>query len=153
MSVAKEIKEEQETLTLADKVAWLHKYRGDSVHVLEVVSLPLGDLSLFGLKLPGKIKVRTKSHGWLWIEKHGDYWNVALANGQGSHNPLWGSAYSVDILVRTGARRKHLGLTGAWKSAMTTWPVRDEYEARRVWDVVVSCIEQAYQHHKIEGRI
>ena len=87
------------------------------------------------------------SRGWLWIEDNGDSWHIDVANGRTSHDPLGGSVYGIDVRKDTGERLKKPGLTGAWESAISMWPVRDEGRAEGIYRHVATRIDRAFAYH------
>ena len=90
----------------------------------------------------------TLSRGWLWIEDANDHWSVTLANGKTTHQPLDGPALGADFRKDNGERKiGPFDLTGAWKSAISMWPIRNEKEAARVFGLITSRIDLAYRYH------
>ncbi|MDO8507041.1 MAG: hypothetical protein Q7S53_00545 [bacterium] len=119
----------------SQKIAELVKRCGKSVQILEKK------------RMLGFIPV-THSRGWLWIDDANDHWSVTLANGKTSHQALGSKAFAADFRKANGERK--IGpsdLTGVWKSALSMWPIRDEEEAVRVFDLIVSRIDLAYSYH------
>lgn len=97
----------------------------------------------------------TVSRGWLWIEKKDGYWTVILASGQTCHKPLLaGPAFGADVCDNNGER--HVGpghLTGAWKSNLSLWPITEESEANRIFDLIMTNVDLAYRYHFAAGGI
>jgi len=90
----------------------------------------------------------TLSRGWLWIENANDHWSVTLANGKTTHQPLGGPALGADFRKDNGeCKVGPLDLTGAWKSALSMWPIRNEEEAARVFSLIASRVNLAYRYH------
>jgi hypothetical protein len=87
------------------------------------------------------------SKGWLSISDRGDFWDILYTSSKDTHSyqPLYGPALGADFLKASGERK--IGprdLTGAWKTALSLWPVRDEREAVAVFETVKGYIERAY---------
>lgn len=90
----------------------------------------------------------TLSRGWLWIEDTHDHWSVILANGKMTHQPLDGHAFGADFRKDNGERKVGpLDLTGAWKTAVSMWPIRNEEEAVRVFNLISSRVDLAFCFH------
>ena len=58
--------------------------------------------------------------GWITVESNGDGYDVMWCSGKYTHNPLFGSAISVEFF------NNQIGWV--FKSAISMWPVRDEDE-------------------------
>ena len=119
----------------AQKIIELMKLFGRSVRIFERKRV----LGLFSVTL---------SRGWLWIDDAGDHWSVTFANGETVHQPFWGPALGADFRKNDGERKiGPLDLTGAWKTAISMWPIRKEEEAVRVFSLVASRVDLAYRYH------
>ena len=116
------------------KIAELRKRFGDSIQVFRW-------RKIFGL-IPIKLFL-----GWLWIEERDDYWSLSLASGKSSNNHFWsGPVYGADFRKDNGNRKiGPLGLTGAWKSALSMWPILEERKASQVFALISSRVDLAYQ--------
>lgn len=79
--------------------------------------------------------------GYLWIDVAKHSINVQWATGRTTHNG-YQTTFSIDFDKATGKRYTRHGLTGAWKSALSMWPVRDESSADAYYDRIVALIEQ-----------
>ena len=89
-----------------------------------------------------------KSKGWLSFHDRGDHWAVFRTNGKYTHQPLDGDALGADFLKDTGERKiGPLSLTGAWRTAFTMHPVRDEEKAVKVFNYVARMVDLAYQQY------
>lgn len=119
----------------AQKISKLVEQLGDSVQIFERKRV-LGFIPL------------TISRGWLWLEDAGDHWSVTLANGKTTHQPLGGPALGADFRKDSGERKVGpLDLTGAWKSALSMWPIKNEEEAARVFTLISHRIDLALRFH------
>ena len=130
--------------TLVQKIEMLAEQVGNAVQVVEGVERKrvLGSTS------------RNVFYGWLWIEEKKArwggkaYWRVFLANGEKTHQPsVDDPCFAADFQKANGQPYRRFGLTGAWDSALSMWPVRDEKEATRIIDLVSSRINLAYKYH------
>lgn len=84
---------------------------------------------------------------WISVDRKPDCYSVMLASGRTTHQPLHGPAYMVDFDLDTGELRSNFGLTGAWKSAISMWPIRDRTQAEQVYQRAVALLERCYQHY------
>jgi len=91
--------------------------------------------------------------GWISIEVKDDkdVFFVMWTDSKDSHLPhISGSAYAVDIRRDTGELNNRFGQTGAWKSAISMWPIYDDNraEAERIFGVMKYRIDVAYAWQK-----
>ncbi len=91
--------------------------------------------------------------GWLHIEDEGNRYNVFYTSSKDTHNRGTGPAYMVDFEKKTGDLYARYGLTGAWKTALSLWPVDDPEEAREIFQTVAGMVDEAYNHRKQYERI
>ena len=85
---------------------------------------------------------------WLTIYEYEDYWHAMVHNLESGHQPLNGTTYGVDYLKSDGSLRDGPRyLTGAWKAALSMWPVSDEQEVQEVFDYVSRKIDKAYNDY------
>lgn len=88
------------------------------------------------------------SLGWLNIEDGGDYWSVMWTSNKDYHSILAGRpAIVAEFRKSTGDRNTFFGLSGAYKSAISMWPVRDKEEADRIFTEVTRHIKNAHRHN------
>jgi hypothetical protein len=87
------------------------------------------------------------SKGWLAIEDKGDYFSIMYTSDKDTHSPLAGPALMLDLDKETGTRRQAAGLSGAWRSALSMWPVRDAGEIESVQKKMTALIDAAYEHN------
>lgn len=86
-------------------------------------------------------------NGYLWIEDHDSdgYYNVQWATGRTTHSG-YKSSFAVDFDKKTGKRYTGHYLTGAWRTAVTMWAVRDEASAddyyRKIVALINKCLEK-----------
>lgn len=84
-----------------------------------------------------------RPYQYLWIERRGPVWTVFAASGRSGHFAVYGSALAVDFDDATGKRVRRYGMTGAWRSALSMWPVRSERDAARAEALVVDLVHEA----------
>lgn len=80
---------------------------------------------------------------WLWIDDDGADWFVTVASGPRSHDALSGPAYGCYVDKGTGELSASRGWTGAWRTALSMWPIRDEADARLAYGVVAAAVARA----------
>ena len=114
-------------MNIVEKIKWLKEQHGESVEIGS-------SFYLF-------------SKGWLNIDENDDAYHVMYTSAKDTHNPLSGPALGVDFTKATGDRYKRYGLSGAWRSALSMWPVRDEVEAHQVYMQVRRYIKSAYDYN------
>ena len=120
----------------AEKILKLVELRGTSVPVYRQVK--------FFWFIPLRFLI-----GYLWISDERTHWGVTIANGETSHNRAFGArAYGADFRKEDGERRiGPPGITGAWQTAITMWPVRSEEKAIEVFNYVAGLVDQAHAFH------
>ncbi len=119
----------------SQKIAALQQRLGDTVQVYRRKKM----LCVFNRVVPG---------WWLWIEDQGDYYRIFRASAQTYHSREFGKSFAADFQKATGERQ--LGpdpFKGAWESALTMHPIKDENRAKEIFDLVTSEIDAAYQYH------
>ncbi|MBI4435015.1 hypothetical protein HY635_04380 [Candidatus Uhrbacteria bacterium] len=121
---------------LGEKLAALEQRFGKHVEVFETVRICW-------------IIPFTRSRGWLSIKGEEAHWAVLWTSDRDTHSPLLGSAIGVDIRKDDGTRYRPAGLTGAWRSAISLWPARDEGEADQIERRMRHLIELAYRWHVV----
>ncbi len=84
--------------------------------------------------------------GWLSITDEDRSWHVMWTTGRTTHL-CTRPALAVDIDKATGGLSSLRGVTGAWKSAISMWPVFDVHEAARVHARVCDLIRRAHATH------
>ena len=119
------------------KIEQLYAEHGETVQIPSAPSKAPWWRKLFGAINP----VRP---GYLWIEEKDDHWNVQWATGRTTHNG-YVPTISVDFDKATGERWKRYGLSGAWQSALSMWPVRKEEEANIIYHRMVSHINRCVE--------
>lgn len=119
-------------MTVAQKIEAIIKHHGDSAPITKPSTFLWG---LFSWLRPNK--------GWLWLEDHNDYWSIYLASDKHYHNGV-GSAYVVDVSKSTGLLKNDIRSTGAYKSAVSLWPVRDPDEAHAIYINILNKIDIVY---------
>lgn len=122
---------------LGEKLAALHQRFGKLVEVCERKQI------LWCLPL-------TLHSGWVSIEDKEDHWAVLWTSDRDTHDPLFhGPAIGIDVRKDTGERHRiaGAGLSGAWRTAVTLWPVRDDGEAEEVFRRVQRLVDLAYSYH------
>jgi len=120
---------------LGEKLAALAERFEDPVEVLERVRL------LWFIPF-------TRCRGWFSIEDNGDHWAVLWTSHRDTHDPLFhGSAIAADVRKDTGERHQRAGLSGAWRTALSLWPVRNENDAERIFRHVQHLVDLAYRWH------
>lgn len=89
------------------------------------------------------------SKGWLSITEKECCYSVLYTSEKDAHYPLksGGPALEIDFNKVTGERHRSLGFTGAWKTALSMWPVYNEQEANEVYDTVKSYVDKAYNYN------
>lgn len=123
-------------MNIALKISMLAEQYGKQVEVLQRKKI----LGLF----PSTLHI-----GWLWIEDKGTYWYVTFASGKDCHNTLNGPAIGADFLKESGERRVGpLGLSGAWESALSMWPIKEEAKAISVFTRISSLIDVTFRFHR-----
>lgn len=96
--------------------------------------------------------IRTKKHyGWLYLTDKSDHISVLFILGEMS-NRIYLSAYAVDIDKRDGSLFQRNGLSGAWKSAVRMWPVKEEELIKDIFEDVKEKIDIAYEWHMNNSR-
>lgn len=119
--------------------ALYERHRGQPIQVFETEKILRGWISF------------EKSRGWLDIQDEGNYWAVTFMNGQDGRSLLDEPTYGADFTKDTGGRMISPPLlTGAWKTAITTWPVEEEKEANRIFDHVSRMVDLAYDRYRKE---
>lgn len=91
--------------------------------------------------------------GWLAITNEDNCYSVHYTSGKDIHQPLCGPSYIADFEKDTGRPYERNGLTGAWKTALSLWPVNDQAEAREIFQTVAGMVDDAYDHRKQYERI
>ena len=84
------------------------------------------------------------SKGWLTIKDNGESLRVIYTNGKNSCTYALGA----DFVKATGQRKVENGLLGAWESAISIWPVRDEERAVEVFNIVESHVDAAFKYNR-----
>lgn len=115
---------------LSQTISELQKKHGDSIPIRKSTK------HFFGLV------TKTTTETWLWISDEGSHWNVTAASSKSHHNARSGPAYAVDIDKINGSLRAEHGLTGAWKTALSIWPIRNKDEADNAFKYIVALIEK-----------
>ena len=136
VDMTKDIKSSILNMNAAEQIQWLVKYVGNHIKVRR--------------KVPGLWRIFGKwsSNGWLSLDDKGDYWAVLWTSNRHVHNPLAGSAFGVDVNKADGLRvRGSLDLTGAWKSAISMWPIRNEEDAKVVYVKLLAMINESYEFY------
>lgn len=87
------------------------------------------------------------SKGWLSIDDKDTHFAVMYTSDKDTHGPLSGPAYMLEINKQTGARQETAGLSGAWKSALSMWPVRGADEIAQVEKIMRGHIDAAYEYN------
>ena len=120
----------------AQKISQLTERFGKEIKVLERI------------RVLGFIPV-TLSCGWLWISVDAnDHWSVTLASRRTGHYPIFSPAFGADFRKDNGERKiGPLHLRGAWKSAISMWPITEDEEADRVFNLIASRIDAVYRYH------
>lgn len=108
------------------------------------------DEDSYEVNVPRKILWVSSSSDRFYVTVYdkGDYWFVLLTNQKDSHNRAGGSrAYAVDFRKDDGEVHERFSHSGAWKSALTVWPVMEEDEAKRIVDYVARMVDLAHEQH------
>ena len=82
--------------------------------------------------------------GWLVIDDNDGHYFITWSTYPQSHNVLARPLYGVNICKETGALRSKHGLTGAWKTAISIWPISDKKEAQEVFSMMLRLINRCY---------
>lgn len=120
-------------MNLSDQISALHQNYGRSVPTSFWTTFCWGFFSFLS------------AHNWLWVEDSGTYWTVYIASGKTTHCALFGPCYGIDVDKTTGALYAKDGLTGAWKTALSMWPIRNKEKAETTYKYLASKIEKAYR--------
>jgi hypothetical protein len=88
------------------------------------------------------------SKGWIAIEDEDDSYFVHYTSDKDSHNRAFGAtSYAASFEKGTGDLKPGPGdLTGAWKTAISLWPVRDPAEAASVHKLMRDLVHEAYDN-------
>ncbi len=85
---------------------------------------------------------------WMSFEDKDDHWFVFLTNGRDSHCRMFGaSAIGADFSKKDNVLYSRLNMSGAWKSAISMWPVQDEQESIEIFEEIKFYIDKTYEHH------
>lgn len=95
------------------------------------------------------------SQGWLSIEDLEDHWHVMWTSHKDTHDWHGTKQHAVGIdvdkksgLLRTvGKAGEPFYLSGAWKSAISMWPVREPEAAQEILDAMSARIAAAHKHY------
>jgi hypothetical protein len=83
--------------------------------------------------------------GWLWVEDHDQYWTIWVSSFRTIGLPGGSPPVAADISKETGERWQRHGLTGAWRTAISAWPVNDENVARQIFELVVERVNHVHE--------
>ena len=83
-----------------------------------------GDAIEIRKKLPWYLLGIEINDGWLCIDTKDDHYFITWSTDPQSHNVMARPLYGVDICKETGNLRSKHGLTGVWKTAISTFTKR-----------------------------
>lgn len=102
-----------------------------------------------GFRLFGR-RINLWTRCWLRVEESPDHWGVFRASGRDTHFPIpYGPVIAADFRKDTGALHTAHGLTGAYMTALSLWPVRDETKARIIYIEICALIDSAYAQTRV----
>lgn len=119
-------------ITAIQKIRAIIKHHGDAA--------PITKPSTF---LWGLFSWLQSNKGWLWLDDHSDYWSIYLTSDKRYH-VSFGPVYIVDIDKSTGLLKNDMGSTGAYKTAISVWPIRDPDEAHAIYLNILNKIDTVY---------
>lgn len=89
------------------------------------------------------------NQGWLHIEDKQDYYSIMWTTDKETHSRAFGTrAHMIDLDKATGKLHQKYGFSGAWESAISMWPVKEEEDIKRVFNIMKARIDIAYEWQK-----
>ena len=129
-------------MTIAEKLAKLQDLVGSAIQLYYTTNF-----FIFWTTL--------KEGWWLWInDENEQYYVVWMVSGRDVHNRGKGRGICVHIRKDNGERddRGFGDWTGAFETAISVIPVREEVRASEIYGEIVEAINFAYRHYVEEGQ-
>ena len=85
---------------------------------------------------------------YLTVYKEDSHWHVLITNRADCQERAWGAvARGVDFRTDNGEIYQESGLSGAWESIISMWPVEEEDKVAEVFSHVAKMVDLAYEQH------
>jgi hypothetical protein len=91
--------------------------------------------------------------GWIAITEEKNCFSVMWTTERDSHNRHDGPALVIDLDKSDGTLYRRAGLSGAWKQALSLWPVGEQHqdEIKQIYDLMQKRIDIAYDWQRQKG--
>ena len=124
----------------------------DLVSIIDELRKKHGDTVEVRKKLPWYLLGIEINDGWLYIDDKDDHFNVGWSTSSTSHDLMARPFYSVDVSKETSLMRQVYGLTGAWKTALSLWPVHDKDEAQEIFQMIERLLRRCHGDRKTQSQ-
>ena len=107
----------------------------------------------YEVKVPRKFLRFFTAHNKVYLSvfkgnKGKDYWFVLLTNHPDGHNRAGGvKTWGADFRMDDGEIYQRAGMSGAWESIISVWPVEGKNKAAKVFSHVAEMVDLAYEQH------